>query len=436
MVEYLASVLDDTTETIDGYGPEWDYHQVRVCDLAAKVLADFHLKPPVRFEFEENPAFLNAQIGKLRRVLAGEKDVSFELPAELVMPLDLPTRQARMVIDLPTDYGNLYAMSDEREVWIGDGFEGRGGWAYDTLRIDLGSGMVVERTPLDQWKGGVSLLDNGKFDRAYCYHGYEGGHVTVREPKTGRVVKKVATPFHDGIESNDPLQIRDLGDITMCGKDGRWIMAITPDFALHSIDTESGEHRVEWKYKIPEGEQPFGSGEVLGLQDTSKVLLEEIGGDHLFDAPLRIWDQATRSMTVADKLPKVSWQGGWGDLAWNNWAGVASLWNIKTLKPIRMPRSEEAIKSIACDRDQTTLFALRSGGTVDVFRVTSGASVKPVLRLLPPTAETITSAHVVVSADDRFLFWQGSPRKLDKEGNPVASARTIIGQFEIADLTE
>jgi hypothetical protein len=300
------------------------------------------------------------------------------------------------------------------------------------VKINAETGKVVERVPLDQWKGGVSLLENGQPDRAYCYHGYEGGNVLVRDVRTGWVVKKVETPFHDGVAFNDPLQVRDLGDVTMSGKDGRWILAITDDGALHSIDTETGEHRCEWTYTGKKGELFFGK-RIIGLQGGSKVLLEGIG-ETIDNSPVRIWEQATRKMTVAEKMPERMWQGGWGNLAWSS-QYEASLWNLATHKQIRLPRSDEAIELMACDTRQSVMFALRSSGAIDAFRVIDGERAKPLVRLISPTTEAAASTRLIVSSDNHFLLWQGSPRRVDEDGNPMESNRTFIAVFEIADLT-
>jgi hypothetical protein len=63
-------------------------------------------------------------------------------------------------------------------------------------------------------------------------------------------VKKVATPFHGGVEFHDPLQVRNLGDVTICGKDAEWIVALTSGLKLHSVEVATGKHSVEWEYKL------------------------------------------------------------------------------------------------------------------------------------------------------------------------------------------
>jgi hypothetical protein len=86
------------------------------------------------------------------------------------------------------------------------------------------------------------VLENGPPDREFSYHGYEGGSVLVHDVRTGRLLKKIATPFHDGVKSDDPLQVRNLTDMTLCGVGSEWIIAVTEDGALHNIEVESGQH--------------------------------------------------------------------------------------------------------------------------------------------------------------------------------------------------
>ncbi|MCA9070910.1 MAG: hypothetical protein KDA84_18400, partial [Planctomycetaceae bacterium] len=335
MKEFLASLLDDTTETYDGYGPSWDWQTVRVCDQAAKILADDYLPKSVRFEFEESPAYLTGQIQKIRRVLAGEKNVTFGPPPVVTMPKDLPTRKATRVVELNADFGPPYAISSGAELWFGHGFYDGDGWAYETVKFDVAQGKVVARIPLNKWEGGVNILKNGTPDRSYCYHGYGGGDVLIRDLVTGKVLKKVETPFHAGIKFDDPLKVRNLGDITLCGKESRWILALTDDLKLHSVDTLTGEHRIEWKYKWTGEENEFsGFGHVIGIQNSSIALLEDVGEqDGFFNAPLQIWDQQTRTMKVFEKTLSRGWQGGWGNLAWNV-CGEATVWNLATFRQV------------------------------------------------------------------------------------------------------
>lgn len=72
MTNLLGSFLDDTTKTRGEYGPKRERHRIRICDEAAKVLARSYLKD-VRFEYEQNPAHLDLQIAKIKRLLAVEK---------------------------------------------------------------------------------------------------------------------------------------------------------------------------------------------------------------------------------------------------------------------------------------------------------------------------------------------------------------------------
>ncbi len=44
MIGFLSALLDDKTDTGWGYGPEHDRQPIRICDEAAKILADKYLK--------------------------------------------------------------------------------------------------------------------------------------------------------------------------------------------------------------------------------------------------------------------------------------------------------------------------------------------------------------------------------------------------------
>lgn len=432
MVDYLASLLDDTTlsePTWRSYGPSWDSHEIRVCDDAAKILADNFLH--VRFEFEETPEYLTQQIGKLRRVLAGEKNISFDPPPELRIPKDLPTREAARVFESTADLGCPYAFSNEREVWSGAGFQGRGGWAYDTLRFDVRQSIVVERTPLDQWNGGVNLLKNAPAHLAYCYHGDEGGDVIIRDVRTGAIVKQVHTPFHGLNDADDHLMIWGFGDdATVSGRDGRWILAVTDDQKLHSIDTTTGEHRIEWEYKPSETEPKFGKN-IVGVKNSSQVLL---AADFADEAPLHMWDQATRTMKVVEKAPTSGWKAGWGNLAWSsNEYCEESLWDIERFRQIPIPQSDDPIREMTCDGDQSTLFVARGGG-IDVYRVIDAERVDPFHRLLCPVTKELLYLSLVVSTDEKTLFVHGWHKKSDDEPNERGTP--VLAIFDVSDLTE
>ncbi len=190
----------------------------------------------------------------------------------------------------------LYSFSKEGDLWAGCGSHARSGYVWETLKINPKTGEITDRIPIDRWKGGVNLLENGPADREFSYHGYEGGDVQVHDVRTGRLLKKIATPFHDGIRPDDPLQVRNLSDMTLCGAGSEWIIAVTQDGALHSIEVEGGRHRIEWK-------RESADLRVIGVRGTSRVLLEGLDGKALFDVPLRVWDQATRALRTVEKVP-------------------------------------------------------------------------------------------------------------------------------------
>lgn len=428
MIEYLTSLLDDTTETEDFYGPSWDWQMVRVCDQAAKVLADDYLH--VRFEFEENPGYLTQQIAKIRRVLAGEKNISFDPPPVLMMPQDLPTRAATRVVDLKTRVDGLYAFSTDLQLWIRGVFDDRGRYVHGTLRFDIKQDRVVEQTRLDHWDGEVNLLPNGLPRFAYCYHGNENGQLLIRSlPNGGRVVKTVKTPFHDGTKSDKAFEVSNRGGATLCGKDARWMMALTDNVKLHSVDIETEKHQIEWEYPGDKNALPW-LGSLVGLQGSSIVLMQF---DDSIDQPLRIWDQSTRTMRVIQKAPGFGWQSGWGKLAWNSLYQTVTVWNLQTVEQIVIPKREGTIEEIACDSDQSTMFVLRDSA-IDVFRIIDAQKAQPIRRLVSPELRELTFMRLVVSTDDRWLFVYGS--KAAEAKQPDEHRQGVVAIFDVSDLAK
>src|SRR5262249_49492391 len=145
MIKFLASLLDDKTDTRWKYGPDYDRQPIRICDEAAQVLAHDYLTG-VRFEYEGNPAHLDEEIEKLKRVLAGEQDVVFAVPEEFVMPSDIPQQTAHHVVRVAAEVMEIYPFSTSELFWGGSGFcrEDEGcGW--ETLTINPDSGKVLSR---------------------------------------------------------------------------------------------------------------------------------------------------------------------------------------------------------------------------------------------------------------------------------------------------
>jgi hypothetical protein len=274
--------------------------------------------------------------------------------------------------------------------------------------------------------------------------------------RTGELIKKVPTPFHDGIELADPLQVRDLGDCTMCGKDGRWFIAFTDDCALHSVDTQTGEHRLEWKFEykpvkqgtvVAEGKgfravidgEPEPSGVPVVLRGGTKVIISGLFGDNGFGKvadKVHLWDQAARKMDVLEKIPPQQWQAGWGDLAWSNWY-EESLWNLATRKWIRLPKSEQRAEEMEMDSRQRTLFVLREGGGVDVFRIENGETAKPIARLVSPVSVPLSYVNIVMTADDQHLVWQGEREvQFDENNKRIVNEQAVVARFDVGDLTK
>ncbi len=424
MTAFLATLLDDKTDTGWEYGPDFDRQPIRICDEAAKVLADNYLDA-VRFEYEKKPAHLDEQIEKIKRVISGESGVSFDPPERLVIPDDVPRRTPLHVVELDRSIRLIHPFSTRESIWLCGAYGGSKRYAW-SLKLNAETGEVLKETPRAEGLGRVSLLDNAPPDRAYIYHGDERGHVSIHEARTGREIATITTPFHDGVQFNDPLQVRNLGDITVCGVDAEWIIAVTDDGALHSVDVASGEHRVEWREK---SENP----EVLGIQGTSRVLLEGVGGESLFDVPVQMWDQATKTRHTIEKVPFAGWHAAWGDLAWNRFCGISTLWNLAKSQQLVILEGEFPVASVACNSDQSRVFALRSDGSIDVFSVTDGIALAPLLHLLPPTEEDM-EVSIVPGTDDRLLFWTGRPpTRTDDEGHRIREDRTVIAVFDYGE---
>lgn len=431
MIDYLAGLLDDTTDTGWEYGPDYDRQPIRICDEAAKVLANHYLAK-TRFDYEETPEFLNQQIAKLTRALAGEEGIDFSRPVEPAMPEDLATIEAVHVLDLDQSLGRLYELSDDETLWISDGYRSENGYAYDTIEMDAKTGEIRQRFRLDEWRRGVTWLRPQHSDLVFSWH-KAGGLVVAHDVRTGDEVFRMNTPFRDVFDTNDPsIRVSHMTPMYVT-HDQQWLITLTEDCALHSINVETGEHRVEWKYEGEILHPGMAFHSITPLRGTSRFLLPDVPDG--FDKPLRMWDQETRTMTEFEKVPMSAWRDGWGDIAWqavNNWP---TIWNLAERVEIEIPRKNDPIVSFECDSDQTTLFVMRADQSVDIFRLVDGVRVEPLATILPP--EPDLAARLVLSADDRFLFWLGSPPyRRDEEGKPIEQGdRTVIATFDVADLT-
>jgi len=430
MIEFLSARLDDTTDTGWQFGPEHDRKPIRICDEAAKTLADDYLSG-VRFEYEEDSEFLDAQIAKIKRVLAGETGITFEGPAHAIMPDNLPTREALRVHEFSERLGGVHSFSDGETLWVGHGYRSDNGWAYDTLEIDAATGEVRTRNRFDEWAGGVSWLQPQYGDRAFCWHD-DTGLIIERDVRTGAEVRRIETPFRTVFDAKDDLTITvdHMSPLHVTG-DQRWLLAFTEDGTLHSINLETGESRREWKY---EGEREFeGHGIhawITPLRGTNRLLLTDVPDG--FDTPLRMWDQNTRTMTEFEKMPQSGWQDGRGDIAWQAVNNSLSIWNLEKRVEIELPVSEAPIAGTECDSDQTTMFIMRADGSVDVFRIVDGERLEPIHRLVAPT-DKVQGYMMVLSDDDSLLYWQGMTpyRREDEEGEDLS----VIAIFDVTGLT-
>lgn len=417
--DYLRPHLEDRTATGWEYGPEFDRHPIRVCDEAATALAA-HV-PEIRFETKGTHEDLDRQIENIRRYLAGERGIDFTPEAEPTIAGDVPARHPVSVLSFEESIGSVFTISDLKTLSIGHGYQGRSGWAYETLVVDAATGDIRRRVPLGEWNCGVNILRPMRGPRILCYM---DGAIIERDVWAGADWSRVETPFHDGIGFDDPLQIRNLGDITVTS-DGRWALAITPDHVLHSIDLRTGAHVEEWRYEGPVRFKHGLGGRVIPVRGRNAVLVESVPDP--MDSPLRLWDHDLRVMTEIDRVPGGGWHEAWGDLAWNHTNGIATVWNLAMRVQVVLPRPPggEPIAEVLCDSDQAALFALRPAGWIDVYDLKTRQAVARLLLPEPAAAR----ATIEISDDDGVLFWQ-SHRLRDQ---PAETARIAI--FSVADLT-
>ena len=156
-----------------------------------------------------------------------------------------------------------------------------------------------------------------------------------------------------------------------------------------------------WRLPTKSKDSKFGdTGSLIAINGRNQALLAMMGFD---DNPLRLWDQDKREMTELKKMPTMGWRSAWGDIAWNDVNGVATIWNLEKRARIRLPGSVEKATQIVCDERGTRLFALLADGSVEGFDLTSGHQT---CRLRPPEAQG--DKRVVLSADGCWLFWQTS----------------------------
>ena len=433
-VQFLEPLLDDRTDTGWQYGPDYDRKPIRICDEAAKILAAHYVEGAL-FEYEQNPEYLDTQVAKLKSMLAGE-EVTFERPAEWVMPAALTTRKAMRVLEFDMNLWRIFPISGPDTLWIGYGYRSDIGYAWDILKIDTESGEIVDRAPIENWRGGVKMLPEIGATTVYSHDPNEHGRINEREVRTGELIRTFTVPFRSffhggrGIE-DETILVTGMGELYL-SEDEREIICTTKDGAINSFDIETGIHTKPWKY---EGENPFPEmglrGRLTHLSGTNRFLLENIPG--IGDAPVRLWNQNTLTMSEVEKVPRSAWRDGWGDLAWQNMNGYAELWNIAKRTEIKLPQRDVAIKTFLCDSDQSTLFSLRADGVIDVFRIIDGERAEPIYRLLPSSDESLRYA-MSLTADNETLFLTGNPPRGPDGERP--EPHSVIAIFHVADLTQ
>jgi hypothetical protein len=422
-IDFLTPLLTDTTDTGWQYGPEYDREPIRVCDEAAEALT--HHVEGATFTMEGETENLDRQIENIRRRIAGQPvvEIAAEKPA---IDFDaVPRREPIASFRMPQQIGQIYDFSDQRTIYAGYGYQANC-WAYDTIAIDVASGAQTSRTTFDEWNGGVTILRPQIGDHALCYHPYSGGDIIRRDIRTGKEVKRIKTPFKDGPSFDDPMTVRNLGDVAVSG-DGRWLAAMTPDASLHTINLETGEHKVVWKR---EGESKFGGhlhGSLTPIQGTNRFIIEFFSEDD----PLRIWDQDAGKIETLTKVPDGAWRSAWGKYAVNHLNNHIVLWDLEARKPLELPLPEGAMVSdLICDSDHSAILVAMADGTVWVIDL---KSLSPRAKLQPPA--TAGRTGLTLSRDDRLLFWQADETNYDRKTGERSNPRTIIAVFDVAELT-
>ncbi|MCM2374889.1 WD40 repeat domain-containing protein [Aporhodopirellula aestuarii] len=421
MKEFLASLLDDKTDTGWRYGPDYDRQPIRICDEAAEILATDYLAITA-FRYENNPAFMDGQIAKLKRVLSGDKSISFAAAIPPNRPADFPTRKALHTLYLEEHLWPIYSISDRDSIWA-DGFN-------ESVQIDCQSGEVIQRVPIELPEGNESYVAGGISGRSFSYYGDDGGKLIQRDVRTGRVITNVKTPFHDGVQFDDAVQIRNLGDVTICGVESEWLIACTSDGALHRVSTASGEHRVEHQFPTSKRGM-FLSPELLASPRSSKVLIEGLGEDAPFDTTLYLWDQAREKLQTIEKAPSMGWSAFWGTLALNSMNGYCTVWNLDTVQEVELPWRDEPIVSVAANADQSILYLLRNNGAIDVVRVDDGSAVVP-LRRLAPAVDSPVRGSLVVCDDGQHLLWHARIDETEQAGVPE-STKLVIAVYDTGE---
>ncbi|MDY7108244.1 MAG: hypothetical protein SYC29_06365 [Planctomycetota bacterium] len=422
-VELLQPFLEDRADTGWEYGPNYDRKPIRVCDEAARTL--IHHVEGATFELEGEPANLDRQIENIRRRIAGEPIV--EDAAATRPPIDfdsLPTIGPTAVLELDEQIGRIYGFSDEHTIYCGKGYRADG-WGYDTAAIDAATGTLTDRIRLDQWQGGVSILRPITGTRALCYHGSDPGQIVVRDIRTGLELWRIEIPFHDGVQPGDPRQVRNLGDIFVSG-DERWVVALTGDGSLHTIDLETGEHQKVWRREGEPKHRTHLRGTLTPVQGTNRFLIEFFAEDD----PLRVWDQDTRMMTEITKVPTWAWRSAWGRYACNQLNNRLLFWDLKARKPIDLSLPEGAeVSDLLCDGDQSALVVATAEGPMYVIDL---ATVAPIARLSPP--KTTGRVSLRLSSDDRLLFWKADLTQYERGSCEPSDEGTVLAVFDVGDL--
>lgn len=418
-VEVLRPLLDDPTDTGWQYGPDYDRHPIRVCDEAAQVLAE-HVKQAT-FALEGDHTNLDRQIEELRRRIAGESVEPRKADAKPTTELEaLPVRAPLAAFEIDKIIGKVYSISDAKTLYS------EYGWSHDTAAIDVATRRITAVTKIDDWRNDVAAIQPVVGDQILCYHG-DHGDVVERELRTGKELRRIATPFHGGdLNSNDPLHIRGWIDMYATA-DGKWLAAATPDGALHSIDLTTGEHRLVLKPGDSSETTPFPS-QLVPVRGTSRFLVTQLGGE----GPLRVWDLAEQSFSAIEHVPADFWHGVWGRFAHHFVNEQHELWNLEARKqiPLRLPMGA-VISELICDPASATAWIATKDGLVYVVDLNSGASTAKFAASPGPVA----LARLSLSTDRKWFFFSADRSEYDAQTRALARPETRIAIFDIADLT-
>jgi hypothetical protein len=390
----------------------------RLCDWAAQTLVDY--LPGATFKLEGTHEDLDRQIALLKRWIAGDRSISFDDVRPLPpYPAEVAESWPEVVMDFDASLGQVYDFSNQRTIYVGHGVRGEHGWGWEIVWIDVATASVVMRAPLGEGVGGSGIVGpvhgGSMFTMMNCG---DPGRIVETDIRTGVVLGAVETPFRRG-GSDRPLVVRGFGD-TAISSDNRWLVALTSDGALHSVDLVTGAYTKEWQpLDDATGPEMPHCGSLTPVQGTNRFLITDLA------KPTHMWDQDARQIAILERIPHRDWRAAWGPIALNGADSGAILWNIQTRRRIELPLPEDKVEDATPNGDQSVLFAMMAGGDIEVVDLDLGCVIAR-LRLPP----RFLQSSMTLSGDGRTLVWLTNGREPDEE-----VGRSRIAVFDVTDFT-